>query len=70
LPRTSHNWIPNDLVREFRTYYGPTMNAFEAAEKAGRADDLERELNAYSPRKTKARVTTQPQSPQRSYASP
>ena len=26
------------LVAEFRKYYGPTMNAFEAAEKNGRAD--------------------------------
>jgi hypothetical protein len=25
-------------------YYGPTMNAFEAAEKNGRADELQREL--------------------------
>jgi hypothetical protein len=29
---------------EFRKYYGPTMNAFEAAEKNGRAGDLQREL--------------------------
>jgi ubiquinone/menaquinone biosynthesis C-methylase UbiE len=32
------------LVSEFRNYYGPTMNAFEAAEKNGRASDLLREL--------------------------
>jgi hypothetical protein len=25
-------------------YYGPTMNAFEAAEKNGRASDLQHEL--------------------------
>ena len=31
-------------VELFRNYYGPTMNAFEAAEKAGRADDLQKEL--------------------------
>jgi len=31
-------------VDEFRKYYGPTMNAFEAAEKNGRAADLQREL--------------------------
>jgi len=37
---------PAGLLAEFRTYYGPTMNAFEAAEKAGRADDLQRELDA------------------------
>ena len=36
---------PAGLVAEFRTYYGPTMNAFAAAEKDGRAADLERELN-------------------------
>jgi hypothetical protein len=27
-------------------YYGPTMNAFEAAEKNGRADELRREFEA------------------------
>ncbi len=32
------------LVDEFRRYYGPTMNAFEAAEKDGRAIDLQKEL--------------------------
>ena len=37
---------PAELVAEFRSFYGPTMNAFEAAEKNGRADELERELNA------------------------
>ena len=31
-------------VELFRNYYGPTMNAFEAAGKAGRADDLQKEL--------------------------
>jgi SAM-dependent methyltransferase len=33
-----------DLVAAFRTYYGPTMNAFEAAEANGRAADLQHEL--------------------------
>jgi ubiquinone/menaquinone biosynthesis C-methylase UbiE len=37
---------PSELVAEFRTYYGPTMNAFEAAEKNGRTADLQRELEA------------------------
>src|SRR4029077_18725008 len=32
------------LVDEFRRFYGPTMNAFEAAEKNGRAADLQKEL--------------------------
>jgi hypothetical protein len=35
---------PSTYVDEFRKYYGPTMNAFEAAEKNGRAADLQREL--------------------------
>jgi SAM-dependent methyltransferase len=37
---------PSDFLAAFRTYYGPTMNAFEAAEKNGRAADLQRELEA------------------------
>ena len=32
------------FVTEFRNYYGPTMNAFDAAEKNGRAADLQKEL--------------------------
>jgi SAM-dependent methyltransferase len=35
---------PSALVDDFRRYYGPTMNAFEAAEKNGRAADLQKEL--------------------------
>jgi ubiquinone/menaquinone biosynthesis C-methylase UbiE len=35
---------PSGLVDAFRLYYGPTMNAFEAAEKNGRADALRKEL--------------------------
>jgi hypothetical protein len=35
---------PSEFVDEFRKYYGPTMNAFEAAEKNGRAAELQREL--------------------------
>jgi SAM-dependent methyltransferase len=38
--------VPTDFVHAFRRYYGPTMNAFEAAENNGRADDLMKELNA------------------------
>jgi len=37
---------PAEFVEEFRKYYGPTMNAFEAAEKSGRAGDLKKELDA------------------------
>jgi ubiquinone/menaquinone biosynthesis C-methylase UbiE len=37
---------PADFVDEFRRYYGPTMNAFDAAEKNGRSEDLRKELEA------------------------
>ena len=37
---------PSDLLAIFRDYYGPTMNAFDAAEKSGRRDQLEAELTA------------------------
>jgi SAM-dependent methyltransferase len=37
---------PSELLGVFRTYYGPTMNAFEAAEKNGKAADLQRDLEA------------------------
>ncbi|HVU58284.1 MAG TPA: methyltransferase domain-containing protein [Puia sp.] len=35
---------PAEYVDRFRKYYGPTMNAFEAAEKNGKAAELQREL--------------------------
>src|SRR6266540_3454286 len=35
---------PSEFVAEFKNYYGPTMNAFEAAEKNGRAEDLLKDL--------------------------
>jgi SAM-dependent methyltransferase len=37
---------PASLVDAFRRYYGPTMNAFEAAQKDGREAALLAELNA------------------------
>ncbi len=37
---------PSEYVEKFRIFYGPTMNAFEAAEKNGKAADLQRELEA------------------------
>lgn len=37
---------PVELIDRFRRYYGPTMNAFEAAEKNGTQDELRRQLNA------------------------
>jgi ubiquinone/menaquinone biosynthesis C-methylase UbiE len=37
---------PIEFVAAFRNYYGPTMNAFDAAEKNGRAADLRSELES------------------------
>jgi hypothetical protein len=37
---------PHEFVGLFRQYYGPTMNAFAAAEANGRSDDLHAELVA------------------------
>jgi SAM-dependent methyltransferase len=37
---------PAELVSAFRTYYGPTMNAFEAATANGSQADLQAELEA------------------------
>ena len=35
---------PAAFVDAFRKYYGPTMTAFEAAEKQGKADELQKQL--------------------------
>jgi SAM-dependent methyltransferase len=35
---------PAEFVASFRTYYGPIMNAFEAAAGNGRAEELQKEL--------------------------
>jgi SAM-dependent methyltransferase len=37
---------PAEFVDAFRKYYGPTMNAFESAEKNGRAGNLQAELES------------------------
>ena len=37
---------PEELVAEFRDYYGPTMNAFAAARGNGKEADLQAELEA------------------------
>jgi len=41
-----HPQAPSTFLAIFRDYYGPTMNAFAAAEANGRRDDLQRELEA------------------------
>jgi hypothetical protein len=40
------SYSPAQLVSNFKNYYGPTMNAFEAAEKNGKAANLQHELEA------------------------
>lgn len=37
---------PSEFVDTFRRYYGPTMNAFDAAEKNGKSEELRKELEA------------------------
>src|SRR5579862_6692886 len=41
---TSPDKSPADMVESFRRFYGPTMNAFEAAEKTGRVEELHHQL--------------------------
>ena len=37
---------PAEFVQVFKNYYGPTMNAFDAAEKNNRSHELQQELEA------------------------
>ena len=39
-------YAPSEFLDNFRNYYGPTMNAFEASEKNGKAEELYNELKA------------------------
>jgi len=45
---------PKEFVERFKNFYGPTMNAFEAAEKNGKAQDLQRELEELFERENKS----------------
>jgi SAM-dependent methyltransferase len=45
---------PAALLSEFRNYYGPTMNAFEAAEKNGKSAELQKELEDLFDRQNKS----------------
>ena len=40
------SYSPSELVKTFKNYYGPTMNAFEVAEKNGKSLELQQELEA------------------------
>ncbi|MCE7864333.1 MAG: class I SAM-dependent methyltransferase [Bacteroidetes bacterium CHB5] len=50
---------PAESVNLFRNYYGPTMNAFEAAEKNGKAEELRKELEALFTKENQSRSATQ-----------
>ena len=57
----SFDGSPAQFVDEFRRYYGPTMNAFDAAEKNGRAASLQGELEElFRAQNTNANATTIP----------
>jgi SAM-dependent methyltransferase len=45
---------PTRFLEAFRNSYGPTMNAFESAERNGRANDLQRELEELFTRQNKS----------------
>ncbi|HET9746466.1 MAG TPA: class I SAM-dependent methyltransferase [Chitinophagaceae bacterium] len=48
------SYSPKELVNNFKSYYGPTMNAFEAAEKADKAARLQEELEDLFNRENKS----------------
>ncbi len=39
-------YSPSELVSNFKNFYGPTMNAFDAAKKNGKSLELQQELEA------------------------
>ena len=45
---------PSAFVAAFRNYYGPTMNAFAAAEQDGKSADLQQELEALFERENRS----------------
>jgi SAM-dependent methyltransferase len=47
---------PSEYVAAFRKYYGPTMNAFEAAHKTGRAAELQKEIEDLFRRENRSAV--------------
>ena len=40
----SFNRSPEQVIASFRCFYGPTMNAYEAAEKIGKVEELDSQL--------------------------
>ena len=54
-----HDGAPAELLALFRHYYGPTMNAFEAASKAFRERELAEELTALFEAQNRGHETTE-----------
>lgn len=55
------DYTPTEFLANFRNYYGPTMNAYEAAEKNGKATELQTELEKlFNSQNTKAKGTSIP----------
>lgn len=54
----NHPSSPSDVVQAFKKFYGPTMNAFDAAEKNGKAADLQKELETLFNAQNKATSKT------------
>jgi len=48
------DYSPSVFLSTFRDYYGPTMNAFEAAEKNGKVEELQQELEELFLRQNKS----------------
>jgi len=48
---------PAAYLADFRTYYGPTMNAFAAAEESGKAANLQEDLQALFERQNRSVAT-------------
>src|SRR5262249_31425847 len=55
------NGPAEEFLNEFKSYYGPAMNAFDAAEKSGRGAGLQREMeDLFSSQNTSTEGTTIP----------
>ena len=59
---------PSEFLATFRRYYGPTMNAFEAAAANGREADCRQSSNTFSTARTRTRRAMPPRFPRTSCA--
>jgi SAM-dependent methyltransferase len=56
--RFEFDGTPEEYVLLFHKFYGPTMNAFDAAEKSGRAADIQRDMEALFTRVNESKFAT------------